>query len=116
MPRLDSFTLEIKTGDARGPEHPQFSINGFPLDFDESEGSTDAGATLRATGGPRSFPHSLVLKGPDEGADDWRIESIAATYYCDGVEPYTVRMGEVALDDNADLNIWHEPPPITYDV
>jgi hypothetical protein len=116
MPRLDNFTLEIKTGDARGPEHPQFSINGFPLDFDEAEGSTDAGADLKATGTPRSFPHSLVLKGPEDGQAAWAIESITATYRCDGVEPYTVQLGAVTLDDHSDLNIWHEPPPVTYDV
>ena len=116
MPRLDTFTLEIKTSVSPGPDHPQFSINGFPLDFEESEGSTETDGTLKVTGEPRSFPHNLLLIGPEEGESDWEIESVTATYHCDGAEPYTVLMGEVTLDGNSDLNIWHEPPPETYDV
>ena len=30
MPKLNTFTLEIKTGENGGPERPQYSINSFP--------------------------------------------------------------------------------------
>ncbi len=116
MPKLSQFKLEVKTGTKPGPESPQFSINGFPLEFEETEGSTEAGATLTAIGSPNSFPHSLVLIGPEHGAGDWEIEFVQATYECDNMEPYVVRMGATTLDDNANLNIWQEPPLPTFDV
>ncbi|MFP6582023.1 MAG: helicase [Candidatus Hydrogenedentota bacterium] len=116
MPKLNQFILEVTTGTNPGPEHPKFSINGFPLEFDECEGSTEAGATLKAVGCPNSFPHSLVLKGPEEGQPNWDIEGVVATYECNLMEPYVVRMGAITLDDESDLNIWHEPPLPTFDV
>ena len=116
MPKLTQFKLEITTGTSPGPENPQFSINGFPLDFDETEGSTEAGATMVAVGAPNSYPHSLVLVGPEEGSPDWEITSAKITYDCDNMEPYEVCMGKATLDDNANLNIWHEPPLPTFDV
>ena len=67
MPKLNELKLEIKTGTNRGPEKPSFSINGFPLEFDETDGGTEAGATFTAVGSPNSFPHSLVLMGPERG-------------------------------------------------
>ena len=114
MPRLDSFKLEIKTGERGGPDRPRYSINRFPLDFDETEGSTKPGETLTVTGHPQSFPHTLLLIGPEDGA--WDISGVTATYYCSGQDPYTVRMGSVTLEDDADLNIWHEKPLPTFDV
>ena len=116
MPKLDAFTLEIKTGPKGGPERPHFDINGFPLEFDEMKGGTGPGETLKATGSPQSFPHSLALIGPEEGSESWEIDSITATYECSGAEPYTIRMGAVTLDDESNLNIWHEPPTPTFDV
>lgn len=116
MPKLDSFTLEIKTGARRGPEKPLFNINGFPLEFEEMVGGTSPGETLKATGSVFSFPHALALIGPSEGATPWDIESVRATYQCANMEPYTVNMGAVALDDESNLNVWHEPPPPTFDV
>lgn len=116
MPKLDSFTLEIKTGARRGPEKPIFNINGFPLEFEEMNGSTGAGETLKATGSVFSFPHALALIGPSEGNPPWDIESVRATYQCANMEPYIVHMGAATLDDESNLNIWHEPPPPTFDV
>lgn len=116
MPKLSQFKLEVKTGNNPGPETPRFSINGFPLDFEECEGSTEAGGTFTAVGSPNSYPHSLVLVGPEAGAPDWDIESVKASYDCDDIAPYEVRMGAATLDDNANLNIWHEPPLPTFDV
>lgn len=114
MPKLNSFTLSIKTG-SHGPGGvPQYAINGFALDFDEASGSIDAGATLYATGNPESFPHSLTVIGPPEGL--WDIESIEASYQCVGEEPYSVRLGAVTLDDQSDLNIWYQRPERVIDV
>ena len=114
MPRLETFELQRHTGGQGLRETPQYSINGFTLAFDEIDGSNDAGQTLRAKAAPQSYPHSLVLVGPEEGA--WEIEGITATYHCAGEEPYVLRFGPVMLDDHSDLNIWHERPPRTIDV
>ena len=116
MPKLDTFSLEINTGNQPGPSTPGFAINGFPLEFESLEGTTEAGGTLTVTGAPGSFPHSLVLVGPQNGQPAWAIESITATYHCAQLDDYTVRMGAVSLDDNSNLNIWHEPPLPVFDV
>ena len=116
MPKLNAFEIEIKTGARPGPPNLRYNINGFPLDFDEAEGSVEPGQTFRAKGSPESFPHSLTLSGPEEGSQPWDIESATATYYCANDDPYTVRMGAVTLDDDADLNIWHQRPAPTFDV
>lgn len=114
MPRLEQFQLTIRTGDQGRPDYPRYEINGFQIDFDEIEGSAAAGQTLKVTGRPRSFPHALTLVGPEEGR--WDIAGIEAVYECGGLEPYTVRMGAVTLDDETSLNIWHEPPLPAFDV
>jgi hypothetical protein len=116
MPKLDRFTLEIKTGKRGGPKTPMFNINGFPLEFDEAEGGTGPGESLKAVGAPFSFPHALALIGPADGAEPWDIESVRATFECANMDPYTVRLGAVTLDDESNLNIWYEPPPPTFDV
>ncbi len=116
MPKLNTFTLEIKTGAQSGPSTPGFAINGFPLEFDTLDGSAEAGATLKATGEPSSFPHSLVLVGPENGQPAWDIESITAIYDCAQLDPYVVHMGAVTLDDDSNLNIWHDPPLPVFDV
>lgn len=114
MPRLETFDLEITTGAQGVADTPQYSINGFALAFDETAGSAGAGQTLHVKAAPQSYPHSLLLIGPEEGT--WEIAGIRATYHCAGEEPYVVRLGPVSLDDHSDLNIWHERPPRTIDV
>lgn len=114
MPRLDSFQLDIRTGNAGGPEELHYSINGFALDFENANGSTKSGDVVKVTGSPQSFPHSLTLTGPSEGA--WDIEGITATYTCAGEEPYTIELGAITLNDDSDLNIWYERPLPTFDV
>ena len=114
MPRLDTFTLEIRTGETRGPERPKFKINSFPLDFESLDGGTGPVEILTASGSSQSFPHSLMLCGPENG--QWDIEGVTATYQCANDEPYTIRMGAVTLDDKSDLNIWHERPAPAFDV
>lgn len=114
MPRLDAFTLKIRTGASGLQEPPKYSINGFPLEFDALQGGTAPGEVLEATGHPQSFPHSLVLSGPEEGA--WDIEGIEVTYECANETPYTLRLGPVSLDKRADLNLWYPRPPKVIDV
>jgi len=114
MPRLQSFEIKIKTGERCPDKAPRYVINGFCLPFEQSEGSTDPGETFTGTGTPDSFPHSLHLTGPDEGA--WDIEDCEITYFPYGQEPYTLRFAPVTLDDASDLNIWHARPEPVFDV
>ena len=116
MPKLETFTLDIRTGKTPGPERPRYNINGFPLDFDIAEGATGPGEVLSVKGSPGSFPHTLTLAGPEPGSAPWEIESIKATYACAGDKPYTVHLGAVTLDDDSDLNIWHTKPAPVFDV
>jgi len=114
MPRLESFTVRVKTGENAPPELPKYVINGFMVDFDKTEGEAKPGAVLEATGEPGSFPHSLLLCGPKEGL--WDIEELTAIYRCQGEDPYTIRYGAVTLDHLSDLNIWSERPAPVFDV
>ncbi|MBI1319915.1 MAG: helicase [Candidatus Hydrogenedens sp.] len=114
MPRLESFDMKIKTGE-RGPNKaPSYEINGFKLDFDEMAGGNGPGETLELSGEPQSFPHSLVLIGPEDGA--WDIAEVQLTYQVMGGPPYTVRLGAVTLDGESNLNIWYDRPPKVIDV
>ena len=114
MPRLEQFHIKIKTGKRPLNEKPRYVINGFALEFDEQSGGTDSGQTLEATGSPESFPHTLLLCGPEEGT--WDIEQIEATYYPRAEEPYTLRFDRVTLDSESDLNLWHPRPGPVYEV
>lgn len=114
MPRLDTFKLSLRTGDSGPGAVPKYTINGFPLEFDEFEGGTGPGETLQAVAHPQSFPHTLILSGPEEG--NWDIEGGEITYHCDGDDPYTLTLGAVSLDDHADLNLWYAKPPKVFDV
>jgi len=114
MPRLDTFTMTIRTGE-RGPNRtPRYEINGFALDFDEIEGGNGPGETLELTGSPQSFPHSLALVGPEKG--HWDIASVEMEMRVVGADPYNVRLGAVTLDEDTNLNLWYERPPVLLDV
>ena len=114
MARLQSFDLTIQTGDQGLDGPPKYSINGFQLDFDESQGGCGPGETFHGVGNPDSFPHTLLLHGPKEGV--WRIEGVTVTYRLLGEEPYTLRFGPVELDGSSDLNLKHERALPTIDV
>lgn len=114
MAFLEQFTLRLTTGGEGPGERPRYAINGFSLDFDELKGGTGPGETLEASGSPESYPHSLVLHGPKTG--QWEISGIELTYYCMDDEPYTVRLGPVTLDNESDLNLWHERPAYVFAV
>ena len=114
MPRLESFTLRVRTGERGLDETPNFTINGFTLPFDSTDGSTAPGGVMEATGHPQSFPHTLTLVGPSGGV--WEIEGIEAEYFVDGEDPYTVRLGPVTLDDHSDLRLWYPRPAALIEV
>lgn len=114
MPRLEAFELTVKTG-ARGfAETPRYVMNGFTVGFDQATGGAGPGETLELRGSPSSYPHTLLLRGPEQGP--WDIEEIRAVYRLDGEEPYAVRFGAVTLDEESDLNLWRERPPLEFDV
>lgn len=114
MPRLDTFQITLITGNEGPGGVPKYTINGFPLEFDECTGGTAPGETLEAVAHPQSFPHTLLLSGPEAG--NWEIAGGEIEYRCDGEAPYTVKLGAVKLDDHADLNLWYAKPPKVLDV
>jgi len=114
MPRLDTFSIELTTGDSPRKGPLKFIINGFPLEFEDVEGGTGVGETFKGTGAPGSFPHALLIHGPEEG--DWEIEGFNVTYHPNGEEPYRIRFGGVTVDSSSDLNIWAERPQPVMDV
>jgi len=114
MPRLQCFELKATTGERGMAKPPQFVINGFALDFDQTDGGVQPGETFTAKGSPDSFPHSLHLTGPAQGA--WDIAALEITYYPYGEEPYTLHFASVTLDEQSDLNIWHAHPEQVMDV
>ena len=113
MPILETIELKITTG-ARGiTQIPGYAINSHDIAFDTIDGSCGSGETVRVSGSPRSFPHSLTLTGPDEGY--WDIAQIEATFHV-GTTPYTVFLGAVTLDSETKLNLWYDRPPVLLDV
>lgn len=114
MPRLNTFDVVVKTGGHGPGVQPKWSINGFVVGFDQFKGGTGPGEIFAGTGNPGSFPHTLLLCGPENG--DWDIEEVKVTYYPQGEEPYSVRLGPVRLDSESDLNIWYERPQPVFDV
>ena len=114
MPKLQTFDVRIKTGERAPSKTPRYSINGFMLDFEQTQGGIAKGDVFIATGNPDSFPHTLLLSGPEEG--HWDIDELAVTYHCAGEPAYTLRFAGVTLDSESDLNIWHARPEPAFDV
>lgn len=114
MPRLETFDIIIKTGANGLKDIPKWSINGFTVDFEEFEGGCGPGEVFRGSASPGSFPHSLLIRGPEAGV--WDVAEAKVTYYPAGEEPYSVRLGAVTLDHESDLNIWYERPQPVFDV
>ncbi len=112
MPRVMSFSAEVKTGDTGTETAVRCCVNGHTVPFEGAEGSTQANEVYSAELEINSFIHSLTIVGPDEGK--WLIEGISVTYICDGIEPYTVRFGQIELDDTTDVNIWAEATPPSF--
>ena len=114
MPKLNTFDVTIKTG-ARGlGQTPRWSINGFVVEFEQAKGGAAPGEVFEGSASPGSFPHSLLIRGPEEGA--WDIQETTVTFYPNGEQPYKVRLGAVSLDSESDLNIWYDRPQPVFDV
>ena len=115
MPRLESFTIKIKTGQNGREDIPKFAFNTIPCEFEDVQGDCNASNEMEGFFAPRSFVHSFTLTGPEAGA--WDIDEIEMTYLIAGeFEPYKIKMGPVTLDDQTDLNIWKERPSAVWDV
>lgn len=114
MPKLNTFKINIESGDPGTEEAVKFTINGFPIAFDNGTGSTGPGQAFEASYEINSFPHSLTLVGPEKG--EWNIRKIAVEYHCQDFEPYSVVFGEVTLDETSEINIWRDPPLPSFDV
>ena len=114
MPRLNRFKITIHTGNpgAEGPVH--FSINNHQLPLENPQGGVGPGETFEGGFEVNSFAHSLTLIGPRQG--QWHIKNFQVDYWCENTPPYTVRFGEVTLDETTEVNIWQDPPLPTYDV
>jgi hypothetical protein len=113
MPLLDTLELKIKTGQRGLGQPPSYAINGHTVEFEEITGGVGPHETVEVSHSPRSFAHSLMLIGPDEGF--WDIEQIDATFHIGG-NPYAVRLGAVTLDNETKLNLWYDRPPALLDV
>ena len=115
MPRLESFTIKIKTGENGRGDSPKFAFNTIPCEFEDVTGSCEAGEVMEGFFAPRSFVHSFTLTGPDSGT--WDIEEVEITFLIAGeFEPYTIKFGPAKLDGESDLNLWQERPAEVWDV
>ena len=59
MPRLDTFQLVLQTGESGPGAVPKYSINGFPLEFDDYEGAPVPVKPCRRSLIPRVSPIRL---------------------------------------------------------
>ncbi len=114
MPRVNNFKVKIETGDTGTTDTAQFNFNNHKLPFDDPKGGTGAGETFEGGFEVNSFAHSLSLVGPEKGS--WHIKGITVDYDCADTPPYTVRFGEVTLDETTEVDIWQDPPLPAFDV
>ncbi|MFT7622936.1 MAG: hypothetical protein ACI9WU_002111 [Myxococcota bacterium] len=115
MPRIDDVEVRISTG-ARGIEGPPVLVfNGHLIPVRVEEGGTGSGEHFVGVARPNSFAHSVQILGPEPGTEAWDIEKMEIVYRAPG-EEWTVRWGAVSVDDDANVDIWDEPPLPTWDV
>lgn len=114
MPRLNTFKVEVETGERGTPGPVKFSINSHSLPFENTEGGTAAGEKFTGQFAVNSFAHSLTLVGPEE--DKWDIRKIKVEFDCEGGKPYAVNFGAITLDETNQVNIWQDPPLPAFEV
>lgn len=114
MPRVNTFKVEITTGETGQPGPVRFDFNGHTMEFQNVKGGTGPGETFEGSFDARSFAHSVALVGPAEGK--WAIDKLVITYHADASDPYTVTFGNVVLDDTTALDIWRDKPLPAFDV
>ena len=108
MARLRTFVLRLTFGENAPHAMPEYLINGFDVTFDEVTGEIGPGKTVTATAPPESYPHTLVLRGPDTG--QWDILEGAVTYWYEDEEPWTCPLGAVILREREDLQLLYAKP------
>ncbi|HOV61222.1 MAG TPA: hypothetical protein PK349_09190 [Candidatus Hydrogenedentes bacterium] len=108
MARLRTFLLRLTFGDKAPDRMPEYLVNGFEVGFDEVVGELAPGKTVMATAHPESYPHTLILRGPD--TDQWDIHEAAITYYYEDEDPWTCRLGAVILRAEEDLQLLYTRP------
>ncbi len=114
MPRVNRLAISIETGESGRSEPVTFEFNGHELPFENVSGGTGPNEVFEGEFAPNSFAHSVVLVGPKEG--EWNIAGFTVNYEIMGDDPYTVRFGEVTLDQETSVNIWQDPPLKAFDV
>ena len=114
MPKVNNFKVKIETGDIgrSGPIH--FNFNNHKVPFDDVKGGTGPDEVFEGAFEVNSYAHSMNLVGPESG--QWKVKSITIDYECESIPPYTVKFGEVLLDDTTEANILQDPPLPTFDV
>ena len=61
-----------------------------------------------------SMCHSMTLVGPDNGK--WALKKIIVDFECENTPPYSVEFAAVELDESTEVDIWKDPPLVTFDV
>lgn len=114
MPKVNSFRVRIETGEIGTADTVHFNFNNHKLPFENVTGGTGPGEVFEGGFDVNSFAHSMTVVGPERG--QWHIKSLTVEIDSESVPPYSVRFGEVTLDETNELNIWQEPPMSTFDV
>ena len=114
MPKVNTFKVKVQTGLQGMSEPVHFNFNNHNMPFENVTGSTEAGEIFEGSFEVNSFAHSLTLCGPKSGK--WGIEKITVEYDCENEKPYSVKFGEVNLDEATEVNIWHDQPVLAFDV
>lgn len=114
MPRLNKFTMEVKTASVGIKEDVRINFNGHIVSPDNPSGATEAGDVFQGEFSPMSYVHQMSLLGPKSGL--WDIEQINMVYELEDEEPYAVSYGPILLDQSNHVNIWEEKSPPTFDV
>ena len=114
MPKIDTISIELKTGTQGTSDPVTFQFNGHTLPFEETEGGTAPGETFRGSFEVGSYGHSVALNGPKSG--EWDVEEMRVTYELDDADSYSIRFGAVKLNEDNAVNIYRGRPRPTFEV
>ena len=114
MPKLKKFKIHIETGNKGIEEPARFCFNSHVLSLEALSGGTKSGETFEGSYTVNSVAHSMTLVGPEKGT--WSIRGITVDFECENTPLYSVEYPAVELDETTELNIWKDPPLLTFDV
>ena len=114
MPKLNKFRVRLETGDHGMEEPARFSFNSHILPLEDLSGGTKPGETLEGGYDVNSVAHSMALVGPEKGK--WSLRKIVVDFEVENTPPYSVEFPAVELDETTELDIWKDPPLLTFDV